>query len=284
VTLLHILIFCAAAILLGLLRQDRWRRWLILALSVVAIYWMQPLMPIRQLDFWLPTATILLTLGTWIVLQTGQAGAGAAIRSALPGMALIAGLVLGVAALRYLGDVCCLTPSTPPPILPVIAALALAAVIAGMLFVLPVRSVYKMTLLILALTALMVELKTPPLTEAASAWLRALTRQPTEQATALDIRWLGISYVFFRLVHALWTVRRDCCLRCRCLNSPNMSCSFPPTRRDPSTAPSASERRQPRVHLDVACPVRGRAAHHRRAVQEIRAGGYASYPRWMPRM
>ncbi len=202
-TLTHILIFCAVTIILGLIRRHQWQHWLILAFSVVAIYWMQPVTPIRQLDFWLPTATILLTLLTWIVLQSGKDDAWAAIRSSLPGVALVIVLVLGVAALRYLGEMCCITPSAPPPISSVLLGLLLASMFAGVLFILPLDARYMMALLILLFIALMIILKTPPLTAVASAWLRTASNQSPEQASALDIRWLGISYVFFRLVHVL---------------------------------------------------------------------------------
>jgi alginate O-acetyltransferase complex protein AlgI len=203
VTLLHILAFCAAAILLGLLAGNQQRHWLILALSVVAIYWMQPITPIRQLDFWLPTATILLTLLTWVILQAGREDAKAALHASLPGVALVLALVLALGAMRYLGGLCCITPSPPPPILAVLAGILLGGALAVALFVLPIRAAHKFTLVIVLLTGLLIVLKTPPLAEAASAWLRTLGRQPTENVTAFDIRWLGISYVFFRLASTL---------------------------------------------------------------------------------
>jgi len=46
-------------------------------------------------------------------------------------------------------------------------------------------------------------LKTDAIAQAASAALRALTGQPTNQASPLDIRWLGFSYLAFRLLHML---------------------------------------------------------------------------------
>lgn len=202
-TLLHILIFSAAAIALGLMPWNERRHWLILALSVVAIYWMQPLTPIRQLDFWLPTAAIVLTLLTWAVVQSGKENARSTLRASLPGLLLVIGLVLVVAAMRFLGDVCCITPSPPPPILSVLIGLAAAIVVIGVAAALPIGKRHKGIFLIVALIALMVALKTPPLTQTASAWLRALNSQSPEQANALDIRWLGISYVFFRLVQVL---------------------------------------------------------------------------------
>ena len=57
--------------------------------------------------------------------------------------------------------------------------------------------------LTLALLALFVILKSEALAQLASAGLRLLTGQTTETASALDLRWLGFSYVAFRLIHSL---------------------------------------------------------------------------------
>jgi len=203
VILIHILIFSLAAIILGLIPRQNVRHWLILALSVLAIYWMQPITPIRQLDFWLPTATILLTLFTWITVQAGKEDSREVIRASLPGIALVIGIVLAVAGMRYLGDVCCLTPSAPPPILFVLIGITLAAILAAILYAIPIPSNVKITILVIALIALMVALKTPSLAQVASAWLRTINAQSADQVTPFDIRWLGISYVFFRLVQVL---------------------------------------------------------------------------------
>jgi D-alanyl-lipoteichoic acid acyltransferase DltB (MBOAT superfamily) len=53
------------------------------------------------------------------------------------------------------------------------------------------------------LIALLVVLKLPSLTQLASAGLRALMGQEASLATATDLRWLGFSYVAFRLVSTL---------------------------------------------------------------------------------
>src|SRR5690606_18541887 len=46
-------------------------------------------------------------------------------------------------------------------------------------------------------------LKTPALAEWMSGMLRGWVGQSTANASALDIRWLGFSYVAFRLIHTL---------------------------------------------------------------------------------
>jgi D-alanyl-lipoteichoic acid acyltransferase DltB (MBOAT superfamily) len=53
------------------------------------------------------------------------------------------------------------------------------------------------------LLGLLVVLKLPALAQMASAGLRALMGQASSLAAAADLRWLGYSYVAFRLVHTL---------------------------------------------------------------------------------
>ena len=53
------------------------------------------------------------------------------------------------------------------------------------------------------LIALLILLKTGPLAQAMSMLLRRSTGQDPTLATAIDIQWLGISYIAFRLIHTL---------------------------------------------------------------------------------
>src|SRR5215216_7627300 len=65
--LLQIAASFAAAILVGVLARGAWRTYLLLALSVFAVYWFQPAIPIRSFDFWLPSLTLVLVLLTWFI-------------------------------------------------------------------------------------------------------------------------------------------------------------------------------------------------------------------------
>jgi len=66
-SILTILILAAAAILLRLAFPGRGRAWALLVVSVLAVFYLQPALPVRGLDFWLPTATILITALSWLV-------------------------------------------------------------------------------------------------------------------------------------------------------------------------------------------------------------------------
>ena len=142
-TLSQILIFVVFALLVALLRRGPGRiqvvqrlkliRWLLLAGSVLAIYWMQPSMPVRYLDFWLPTATLGLAVLVWAATRSGhernetREKAEGTRRTRKEGenwwaAAVLAGIVLLVGLMRYLPDpACCLTPTRPPDLWKIIA-------------------------------------------------------------------------------------------------------------------------------------------------------------------
>ncbi|MDH5505961.1 MAG: hypothetical protein OEZ02_01935 [Anaerolineae bacterium] len=199
-TLNHILFFSAAALAAGLLSRPRWRANLLLLGSVLAIYWLQPSTPIRNLDFWLPTATLAVSVLVWAVTRPAET---ANSRQDLHTGIVLTLAVAGIGLARYLGPLCCLTPTRPPQAAQVLPVVALAAVLiwlAGRFFS---GRASALNLISAALLALFIILKTEPLAAAASAWLRSRTGQSTAFASPLDIRWLGFSYVAFRLLHTL---------------------------------------------------------------------------------
>jgi alginate O-acetyltransferase complex protein AlgI len=238
VTLAQLLVFSAFAPLARLWARAGVREWLMLAASVAAIYWLQPLTPIRYFDFWFPTAALALTVWTWAATRPGASAplpgaarlrpatappAGSTVPTAAAGSAgnpaaapaaagenlatvitglVVAGLVLVIGLLRYLGPVCCLTPSPPPMAGLVVSGLLLIAAVAALLFWRPAPAGW-LNLGVLVLIALLVVTKLAPLGQAASAGLRGLSGQPADLALATDLRWLGFSYLSFRLMHVL---------------------------------------------------------------------------------
>lgn len=217
-TLLQILIFALFALLAGVLTHAQLRQWVLMVGSVLAIYWMQPSMPIRYLDFWLPTAALALTV--WVLPhpqplssrqergeeppfpQSRRGGSSSAeFRGEVKTAWILISTVLLVAVLRYLEPVCCLTPTRPPQ---------MGGVILGIGVVLGVgwgvrrgKAAWVVNGFSVLLILLLIVLKTPALAQAASAGLRALSGQQADLATPFDIRWLGFSYLAFRLVHVL---------------------------------------------------------------------------------
>jgi alginate O-acetyltransferase complex protein AlgI len=210
-TFTNILVFAAVSLAAGGI--PRVRAWLLFIASVLAVYWLQPALPVRNLDFWLPTASIGLAAAVWIVTarQRPPAGeAGAPAGSGGSRMArgdwlalLVLGLAVSALALtRYLDLDPILTAARPPEFGWVLSGLVLGMLILGGLWILAPRR-WLPVAGILVLLALFVVVKTDAFTQAASALLRRLAGQSAELASPLDIRWLGFSYIAFRLIHAL---------------------------------------------------------------------------------
>jgi len=60
--LIEIGISILAALLVGVLTRGMLRVYLLLALSVLAVYWFQPVLPLRSFDFWLPSLSLVLVV------------------------------------------------------------------------------------------------------------------------------------------------------------------------------------------------------------------------------
>lgn len=184
--------------------QAQARNVALFVLSVLAVYAWQPAMPIRQMDFWLPTAALALSAIVWAATSPTFTVRWLPDRAALADAAIIGGIVLAVAALRFIPPLSSVITRTPPPgmssVLVALAVVALLAVAAGR--VIGPRPAWT-TALVVGLVALLVALKHEPWTQALAAALRAVQGQSAAQASALDVRWLGFSYLFFRLVAAL---------------------------------------------------------------------------------
>lgn len=182
------------------LTQAQVRNIALFVLSVLAVFVVQPATPIRHLDFWLPFASLAITIIVW----AGASSAWPPNRDTLIEVGVIAGIVLLVAALRYLDPLSAiLTRSRPPDILVVLMGLVFVAALA----LISLRAIGQKpaltTILVVVLIGLLVVLKWEPLTQSMSAGLRALQSQSVASASAFDIRWLGFSYIAFRLIGSL---------------------------------------------------------------------------------
>jgi len=198
-TLAQILVLAALGFVARPLVRSRAREGILLAANLLALYALQPATPIRHLDFWLPTASLGLAVVAWCATRPREEKAFA--QPALT-FAAASAIVLALALTRYLDVPFRLTASRPPDLAAVGGALAVLALLAGL--ALWVRG--RRALIVgfaLVLVALFVVLKSDPLAREASAFLRLQAGQQPDLASPLDLRWLGFSYLAFRLLHAL---------------------------------------------------------------------------------
>jgi alginate O-acetyltransferase complex protein AlgI len=195
-TLTGIVIFVAGAALYGLIVPPKWRGWALLAASVVAIYWLQPAIAVRPVDFVLPTATLVLGVASWLITRQD----GEIDRDNWLALGLIAALVVALAAA---GGLLSLTASPPPNVLEVMVALVATAAVVAAFAPLARDRQRAASIFILLIVVVFVLLKADALSEALSAWLRARTGRSLHLATVNEVQWLGFSYFAFRLIHTL---------------------------------------------------------------------------------
>lgn len=188
------------SILVGALTRGAARTYSLLALSVLAVYWFQPVLPLRSFDFWLPSLTLALVVLTWFV--TSQPGAWKT-RHNLAGLLLIVSIVTFVDLSRYLFTQPILTGTTPPQFIQYLIFLTAIVLTTLLLTSFSRRSAWTLSLLSILLLSILLILKSPQLSLQASIFFRTLTNRPTATASALDLRWLGFSYIAFRLIHVL---------------------------------------------------------------------------------
>ncbi len=178
--------------------QTEWGRVpFLFASSVLVVYWLQPSLPVRGLDYWLPTLTLAVTVFCWAAVTPAEQRGWRANAPALVGL-LAATLI--IAATRLVDLPAGLLSLAPPPFTQTLVGLALL----GIIGYLSIRITKTSTGLWLAvLVGLFLLIKTPFIAAGLSAGLRALAGQNTTGASAVDFRWLGFSYLAFRLIHTL---------------------------------------------------------------------------------
>lgn len=187
------------------------RTYLLLVASILAVYWFQPLVPLRSFDFWFPTLTLALVILTWFITSSGsghvQADAPAEpwwrSRQNIIALLLIVGLPALIDLSRYFLPEPLLTSAQPPRFIVFFVFLSALMISVALTGWLSRRFLWLLSAVIVFLILVLVVLKTPALSLQVSILVRNLTNRPIENAAFTDLRWLGFSYIAFRLIHVL---------------------------------------------------------------------------------
>lgn len=180
------------------------RTHLLLAFSVLAVYWFQPLVPLRSFDFWLPSFTLTLVLLTWfITAQPNSQSSKWYSRENLVALLIIAGIPTVIALTRYFLPNPLFTAAPPPRFVLFLVFVLALAIFLSLVSWLSRRFAWILSAVIILLIAILIILKTPALSLQTSLLIRTLTNRSIENASFTDLRWIGISYIAFRLIHVL---------------------------------------------------------------------------------
>lgn len=197
-TLTHLAIGVVLTLLATFLFGGKKRDFFLFTFSILAVYALQPTLPIRYLDFYLPTAALGLALLAWNITTPREARFS---RANLLSLGWMFQLVLLLGLTRFLPFAPLLTASTPPRLELVLIALAALIALSLLLGYAPKNGA--MLFATMAIIGLLALLKTPEISLEAARLLRNWNQQAVESASAFDIRWIGFSYIAFRLIHIL---------------------------------------------------------------------------------
>lgn len=199
-SLSYILVFVGISAILGRIIWNRWRIFLYLTVSELAVFALQPALPVRNLDFWLPAATLILTVLAWVITTPYHEHHW---REQYPAGVILAGVIFVLGLTRYLGLSLPLTASLPPQLWQIGLALVMVVLVIALLAHFAAPNKIALMIFFLFIVTLFVILKVPALTMDAGILLRRLNLQSTVLASPLDVRWLGFSYIAFRILHTL---------------------------------------------------------------------------------
>jgi len=180
------------------------RTYLLLVFSILAVYWFQPLVPLRSFDFWLPSLTLALVVLTWFITSSGgdRSSSWRAPQN-LIALLLIAGLPALIDLSRYFLPEPLFTAAPPPRFILFLFFVIVLAIAIPLISWLSGRFRWMLSAAIVFLIIVLIILKTPALSLQTSVFLRTLMSRSSENASFTDLRWLGFSYIAFRLIHVL---------------------------------------------------------------------------------
>ena len=207
--LMQIAVFCFGALVYNFVLPARFRQWGLMIASILAIYWLQPNLAIPFLDYALPTITIIVTVIGWYLTRqpaensdAEKAKTSGISRANLITFGVTVAVVLGVSATRYLAPELRLT-GRPPDTWLVAIVLGVLAVVTWGAVKATGQSKRWLPIGMIAIIVIFVVTKSEFLATEFSRFLRGTAGRDVSLASAVDIGWLGFSYVAFRVIHTL---------------------------------------------------------------------------------
>jgi D-alanyl-lipoteichoic acid acyltransferase DltB (MBOAT superfamily) len=196
VTILQIAVLSVLAAGIGQLRRGRELG--MLAISALAVFWLQPALGGSTLQYWLPVATLGMVVLSWALTS----GPGArSLRRNWPAFAVLALVILFVELSRYTGLQAVFGALTPRLSL-VVGALAGVAALTFLLLRWERSQRLWRWVALAVIILIFIVLKTPGLAARLLGYLGSLRGVPQGGESAA-LSWLGFSYLAFRLMHTI---------------------------------------------------------------------------------
>ena len=189
-----ILLFIIFALIIRAVPKSEIRKWLILVGSIFTVFWLQPSLPYRYLDFILPVFVIMIAFWGWLYITPSESRWNKKNLTTI-GVIVITEIVINLA--RFLSVKGVITPTRPPQIwllLTIILVVGLVTILLRAKF-----QGQKRTFLLFFsfIVLLLIGLKSPFIQS------HLLNIGYKQTANTQVIQWLGFSYISFRILHTL---------------------------------------------------------------------------------
>jgi alginate O-acetyltransferase complex protein AlgI len=200
VNLNQILLFAGGIILYRLCLNHKGKTWVLFIASLLAIFWLQPALLIRNLDFWLPFVSIGIVCLVWVVITPRHL---ILQKRNVISFVIIIGIFFLVSLIRYL-PLNILITSTNPPLPGIVLFGSIALILFITIYALLNKNASSALMLIIIL-GIFVLLKNPFLNGLFANIIRQLSGQIIQpnNYSQLNLNWLGFSYISFRLIHVI---------------------------------------------------------------------------------
>jgi len=192
-SVLQVLILACVAILVNQLHKGR--SFVLLGVSALVIYWIQPVQDSITLTFWIPTFTLMLTVIFWLITSTLEVRSW---KQNWGAVLVLLGVVILVDLNRYFQITSLFIADTPRVQLVLVALLGFA-IVSFLLSRVKKFLAIVFVVATLGLVAMLVLLKIPSALTTLIETVISLRGKDAGEASVIS--WLGFSYVAFRLMH-----------------------------------------------------------------------------------
>jgi alginate O-acetyltransferase complex protein AlgI len=174
--------------------------WAIFFLSIVALFYYQPISTITYFDFWVPSISLLIGVSSWILVSQQSIIKNKENRLSVASIIFLFILFFILRSFPKLNSLRFI--NIPSPISIIIFVILLLVLIVILLKINQKQILYYF--LIITLIVLFVIQKNELLSKITSEFFRKLNNQSTNLSSASEIVWIGYSYFAFRLLHVVF--------------------------------------------------------------------------------
>jgi len=195
----QIAVFLAIVLIYRLILNNRFKKLFIFVLSIIVLYWLQSPLILRNWSYWLPLISILLVLSCWVIVTPKSK---LFLKHNIINFILLISIIITITALGNLLKGFPILRTSPLQLSQVLPLLFIAFLLLLLLSIEEKYKLYYSYLLFIVIIAIFIVYKTPSLLTKV-AYLSQYISGGTALINIDELRWLGFSYLAFRLLHVI---------------------------------------------------------------------------------